>query len=289
MELQYVFDYACRAKEGDKNFGYKLSNGKCYDRYMSNDAWKKFRKEMEENDIDHYKQYKDGNGNELDAGRYPPKMACYGSSSRFIYKELRDCQGIIFEKKLDTKVGGTANLDAYLCKDDTEIFIEAKSREIYGSNNNAVKNVYKEAYDHIKKELTCFNYNDNGVAGKKENEKFKCKFTYNGEKVYLDIKQLICHFLAISANYLQNDAAKDNIRFIYLIYNPKELGNSILSERYEKVIKEIEGIKEKATELFEVIFNYQKEKNNELKIQHDNSMPKFEFVLADQYTIKKHI
>ena len=285
MELQYVFDYACRAKEGDKNFGYKLPNGKCYDRYMSNDAWKKFRKEMEENDEDHYKQYKDGNGNELDAGRYPPKMACYGSSSRFIYNLLKG-EDVIFEKKLDTKVGGTANLDAYLCKDDTEIFIEAKSREIYGSKNKVVKNAYKAVYVHIKTELfPCFDYNNNDSTGEKKDDKFTCEFSYNGNSVaYLDMKQLICHFLAITANYLQNDSAKDNIRFIYLIYNPKELNDKRLNDRYDKVIGEINDNEDNIKELFKAVFNYQQK---ELKIT--KPMPKFEFFLADQDTIKKHI
>ena len=242
MDLKYEFDYACRAKEGDKKSGYKLSNGKCYDRYMSNDAWKKFLEGMEKKDEIHYRQYKNGNGNELDAGRYPPKMACFGSSSRFIYTHLRDRQDIIFEKKLDTKIGGTANLDAYLCKNDKDIFIEAKSREIYGSNKNDIKKVYKDVYDDIKAKFPCFDYNDNGTAGKKEDNKFKCEFLYNGEKVvYLDIKQLICHFLAISANYLkpENETAKDKICFIYLIYNPKELKNKRLNDRYKKAINEI--------------------------------------------------
>ena len=282
-ELRYELDYALQ--EGD--YGYELTDkdGKkiIYDRYMSNDAWKKFRKEMEENDEDHYKQYKDGNGNELDAGRYPPKMACYGSSSRFIYNLLKG-EDVIFEKKLDTKVGGTANLDAYLCKDDIDIFIEAKSREIYGSNNNAVKKGYKDVYEYIKTVFACFDYNDNGTAGKKEDNKFKCEFLYNGEKVvYLDIKQLICHFLAISANYLkpENETAKDKICFIYLIYNPEELKNKRLNERYKKAIKEIKCFD--INELFRAIFNFQQQ-----KLETTKQIPEFKFVLADQNNITEN-
>lgn len=286
MELQYVFDYACRAKEGDKNFGYKLSNGKCYDRYMSKESWEEFRGKMETN---HFKEYKGGGGNELKEGRYPPKMACYGSSSRFVYNLLKT-EDVIFEKKLDTKIGGTANLDAYLCKDDTEIFIEAKSREIYGSNDNDISDAYQSVYKHIHKNLPGFG---KVLTSEENNKQSKYKFRYNRKKiVYLDMKQLICHFLAISANYLkpQKGAAtpKNKIRFIYLIYNPtKDLKIQQLNDVYNNAINEIKDID--MVELFKVIFNYQKKENKKLKIQYDKSMPKFEFVLADQYTIKEHI
>ena len=73
---------------------------------------------MAEMSEDHRKQYEEGDGGEINEksgrwGTYPPKMACYGSSSRIIYTLLRGVANIEFEKKFATLVGHTANLDAY--------------------------------------------------------------------------------------------------------------------------------------------------------------------------------
>ncbi|MBQ8029333.1 MAG: hypothetical protein IJ262_08030 [Clostridia bacterium] len=66
------------------------------------------------------KSYGEGSGSELEVRRdknknpkYPPKMAFFGSSSRFIYtlvhEKMKD-ENFVFELQLPTKVGGTANL-----------------------------------------------------------------------------------------------------------------------------------------------------------------------------------
>ena len=284
MNLQHKLDYAIRDKE-DKTYGegYIISKSKlAYDRYMSNDGWDRYLAEMSEN---HRNQYKDGDGGEINEksgrwGTYPPKMACYGSSSRIIYTLLRGVANIEFEKKFATLVGHTANLDAYLQTGYTDIFLEAKCREIYASHTKIdIGKVYKPVYEYIKQCNKKFGYSD---EPSKANNKFRCSFYYDGEQIIrFDIKQLICHFLGIAANYLKpkkGENAMNNIRFVYFIYNPNELGNEALEEVYDNTKKEIDKIKIK--DLFKAVFEYQKK-----NLTIEKEMPIFEFVLADQNDI----
>lgn len=280
MNLQHILDCAIRDKEGKRyEEGYIVSKSKlAYDRYMSNEGWKRYLAEMSE---DHRIQYEEGDGGEINEkrgrwGTYPPKMACYGSSSRIIYTLLRGVANIEFEKKFATRVGHTANLDAYLQTGYTDIFLEAKCREIYASHTKIdIGDVYKPVYEYIKQCNKKFGYSD---ERSKANNKFRCSFSYDGKKIIrFDIKQLICHFLGIAAGVLEG-TVKNNIRFVYFIYNPNELGNETLKEVYTETIDEIhiKGV----IELFKAVFEYQK-KN--LKIEKE--MPIFEFVLADQNDI----
>ena len=283
MELHYELDYAMRDKEkAYYGTGYEI-DGRKYDRYMSNDGWERYLAEMSE---EHRNQYKDGDGGEIKEkkgrwGTYPPKMACYGSSSRIIYTLLRDVPSIEFEKKLDTQVGRhPANLDAYLRKGYTDIFLEAKCREIYSSHNKIdIGNAYKPVYEYIKQCNGKFGFSDDPSS---ESNKFKCSFYYDGTQIIrFDIKQLICHFLAIAANYLKPKKgvdAMDNIRFVYFIYNPKELGNEDLKRVYAETINEIRKIG--VIELFKAVFEYQKK-----NLTIEKAIPKFEFVPADQNDI----
>ena len=280
MNLQHKLDYAIRDKER-KHYGegYLVAKSKSvYDRYMSNKDWERYLAEMSE---DHRIQYEKGDGGELNEkrgrwGTYPPKMACYGSSSRIIYTLLRGVANIEFEKKFATQVGHTANLDAYLQTGDTDIFLEAKCREIYASQTKIdIGDVYKPVYEYIKQCNKKFGYSD---EPSKANNKFKCSFYYDGKPIIrFDIKQLISHFLGIAAGVLEG-VIKDNIRFVYFIYNPNELGNKTLDRVYTDTIKE--RYKIDVIELFKAVFEYQK-KNLEI----EKEMPIFEFVLADQNNI----
>lgn len=284
MNLQHILDCAIRDKEGKPyGEGYIISKSKlAYDRYMSNDGWDRYLAEISE---DHRNQYKDGDGGEINEksgrwGTYPPKMACYGSSSRIIYTLLRGVANIEFEKKFATLVGHTANLDAYLQTGYTDIFLEAKCREIYASHTKIdIGNVYKPVYEYIKQCNKKFGYSD---EPSKANNKFRCSFYYDGKQIIrFDIKQLICHFLGIAANYLKpkkGENAMNNIRFVYFIYNPNELGNEALEEVYDNTKKEIDKIKIK--DLFKAVFEYQKK-----NLTIEKEMPIFEFVLADQNDI----
>ena len=280
MNLQHKLDLAIRDKEGKLyGEGYIIPKSKlAYDRYMSNEGWERYLAEMSE---DHRKQYEEGDGGEINEKRgrwgiYPPKMACYGSSSRIIYTLLRGVANIEFEKKFATLVGHTANLDAYLQTGYTDIFLEAKCREIYASHTKIdIGDVYKPVYEYIKQCNKKFGYS---VEPSKANNKFKCSFYYDGKPIIrFDIKQLISHFLGIAAGVLEG-VIKDNIRFVYFIYNPNELGNKTLDRVYTDTIKE--RYKIDVIELFKAVFEYQK-KN--LKIEKE--MPIFEFVLADQNDI----
>ena len=285
MNLQHILDCAIRDKKDKKRYGegYIISKSKlAYDRYMSNDGWDRYLAEMSE---DHRNQYKDGDGGEIKEkrgrwGTYPPKMACYGSSSRIIYTLLRGVANIEFEKKFATLVGHTANLDAYLQTGYTDIFLEAKCREIYASHTKIdIGNVYKPVYEYIKQCNKKFGYSD---EPSKANNQFRCSFYYDGKQIIcFDIKQLICHYLAIVANYLKPINGKDamaNIRFVYFIYNPNELGNETLNRVYTDTINEIYKIG--VIELFKAVFEYQKK-----NLTIEKEMPIFEFVLADQNDI----
>lgn len=291
MELNKQLDAAIKKSEnGTEEELYITIEGKAYENYMSNEKWEAFLKEMKK---EHLIAYVQGYGNEISEkkgryGIYPPKMASYGSSSRMIYKLLKEVEDIHFEKQLPTKVGGTANLDGYLQRGETDIFIEAKCREIYTSHTKIdIGNVYKPVYDHIKQRNKKFEYSDEKA---KANNKFRCSFCYDGKQIIrFDIKQLICHFLGIAKNYIENKSAKNKICFIYLIYNPEDFNISKLDKVYDDTIKEIELFKKndlfiKMNDLFNAIFDYQKKKLNR-----DTKAPEFEFKIADQSNIEEKI
>lgn len=82
------------------------------------------------------KKVKDADGCELEEknsryGLTPPQMTSFGSSSRLIYECSKDIPNFSFEKLLPTRVGHTANLDGCIATKESDIFVEAKCREIY--------------------------------------------------------------------------------------------------------------------------------------------------------------
>lgn len=295
MELHYELDYAMRDKENATyGTGYEI-DGRKYDRYMSNEGWERYLAEMSE---DHRKQYVDGDGGEIKEkrgrwGMYPPKMACYGSSSRIIYTCLREVGGIKFEHQLPTRVGSRpANLDAYLNADIRDIFIEAKCREIYAKHSKVRASIgYNDVYKHISEYHNSFSFGADIISdnqGVKDKNNYNYRFFYNNKPVIrFDIKQLVSHFLGIAAGVLEG-IVKNNIRFVYFIYKPNKLGNKDLDRVYAETINEIgkndEIDKIGIIELFKAVFEYQK-KN--LKIEKE--MPKFEFILADQNNIMNYL
>lgn len=291
MELNKQLDAAIKKSEnGSEEELYITIEGKAYENYMSNEKWVAFLKEMKK---EHRIAYVQGYGNEISEkqgryGIYPPKMASYGSSSRMIYKLLKKVEGIHFEKQLPTKVGGTANLDGYLQRGETEIFIEAKCREIYTKHANIdIKEVYDKVLKDIKSDKA-FRYTKKG----KETKTGYLNYSFFYGKTHIvrfDIKQLICHFLGIAANYIENKSAKNKICFIYLIYNPKDFKISELDKVYKSTIEEINLFKMndrfiKMNDLFNAIFDYQKKALNR-----DTKAPEFEFKIADQSNIEEII
>lgn len=290
INKQNALDYAMRDYECRKEYiesGYIIEGKEPYWNYISNYYWEKFISSISPI---HLSQYNDGDGGELYKkkgryGYYPPKMASFGSSSRFIYNISKDIAGFTFEKKLPTKVGHNANLDGYLQCNNLDIFVEAKCREIYSSHKKIkVSNVYRDVYKQLHERYTKFSFED---FGSYDEMYFNCTFKLENKPiVYFDIKQLICHFLGISANILENKNVNSNIKFIYLIFNPNHntcFSNELISSYkspiiniYNETIKEINyfnGMKE----LFDAIMEIQ---SNRLGISKKDFS--FEFHIADQ-------
>ncbi len=269
MKLAEFLDAAIReSEEGKVASRYEIEGEKTYKNYLSNGEWNEFINNMSDT---HKAQFKNGGGSELKEGdKTPPKMASFGSSSRFVYNLLERVYGeeferVEFEKKLPTRVSrGVVNLDGYI-QGDCEVFIEAKCREIY-IDESAYQKVYKQIGVEL---LPNFRWKGNYIR-------------------HFDIKQLICHFLAISASVLEGNT-NPNIKFIYLIFNPKDKDvvehidskyRDEIIKQYNATLAEIELFDMK--KLFEDIFAYQKRKGIK-------DCPEFEFVVADQNTIEKHL
>lgn len=266
MELNKSFDLLIKKAENnseDNTVGYSL-NGRLYDNYIDNFHWNIFLSEMKLKYSEAFATYGEGAGDELGlkkATRTPPKMASYGSSSRMIYLASRDIPNFKFEEKLPTTVGGTAHMDGYLSKDNTVVYIEAKCREPYSKNYYIIDKKYKHLYEHI---------NDNPdvdikcIIEDKDDEKMKVTFIANGiELTRFDIKQMISHLLGIATRHLKTQSDK-TIRFIYFLYNPKnlEIADDKLKQKiydvYDTEIKECESIS--FASLFKVILNYLQDK-----------------------------
>jgi hypothetical protein len=235
----------------------------------------------------HKAQYCCGGGGELYPGRYPPKMASFGSSSRFIYELSKDISGFKFEEKLDTKVGGVANLDGFIKTNDKYIYIEAKRREIYGAShaNETIKVVYEDVYKTIKKLVKKFNFEMDGEEDEEGCK--KCTFIISGEVVkYFDLKQLICHFLGITYDIAKHNI-KAKVKFVYLIYNPNKVKGKYqryeknIETRYENVATFINKNAGTIKNIFNAVLYYQTERHKLPKTSID-----FEFFLVDQYNYK---
>ena len=218
MNILKEFDKALAALE-TRGLGYRIGDGPTYENYLSKEAWEAYVAGMSQA---HYSQYDDGNGGEVRPknGR-PPKMASVASSSRMIYQLSRNVPGFIFEKKLPTMVGGEANLDGYLEQENTRIFVEAKCREPYGHKAiQTIKRNYKPVYSYLRDKMprvfSC-------VMEDLPDDEMRTVFFCRGELVSgFDIKQMICHMLAVANECLRSEAEKQ-ILFLYLLFDPNEL------------------------------------------------------------------
>ena len=289
VDMQTALDCAIREYEG-KNGGYTMiKSDTTYCNYMSDTEWKDYLKDMEPI---HKAQYSCGGGGELYQGKYPPKMASFGSSSRFIYELSKDISGFKFEEKLDTKVGGVANLDGFIKTKDKYIYIEAKRREIYGAShaNEKIKVVYKDVYNTIQNSVSNFNFK---MSGEEDKEGYKkCTFKISEKVVkYFDIKQLICHFLGITYDIAKHSVKNAKVTFLYLLYNPKEVEDKIdskfqkkISVRYDEVKSFIEDNGDLFKSIFDAVLRYQTETHKIEKTDID-----FEFKLVDQENYGKEL
>ena len=223
MTITEIFDRAKKlAENGDINSGYKTGS-KVFHSYLTNEDWTTFMEAMPDNFA---AQYGEGKGSELEeytrkGVHYPPKMASYASSSRFMYEMGKDIEGFIFEKQLETGLGGyPANLDGFL--ESKNLFVEAKCHEFYSCTKPELKEGHKIIYDAIVSSLgSKFSYSaPNGIGG-------RVSFQWNGiDCKAFDLKQMCCHLCGI-ANYILErhiNGSYSKVNFIYLIYSPtKEL------------------------------------------------------------------
>lgn len=287
--MQKALDLSIKKAElGMIDGGYAVSNGKAYESYMSNIKWDAFRKDMEMNHASAFEEYGAGSGGELKPkGKFPPKMASYGSSSRMIYNLCKDIPSFHFEYKLSTRVGGVANLDGFMESDDEYFFVEAKCREPYGVKSHLIESKYRELYKHISEDSTC----DLSIRIENADSKMNVMFSVGeNEIVNFDIKQMICHLLGIAVKFL-NAPTDKKITFLYLCYNPKLIEivdnkkkESIFST-YDQMCAECNAID--FCSLFKSIVMYLRE---ELKVGHatdkdiDKMLASFKFLLCDQST-----
>jgi hypothetical protein len=282
-DMATALDCAIRFDEM-KDGGYVM-DGKniTYCNYMTNDDWKEFCNTMK---ASHKKQYGNGSGGEMKEGQYPPKMASFGSSSRLVYKRSCDIEGFSFEEKLDTRVGGTANLDGFLRKDSEYIYVEAKMREIYGGShaNEEISEAYLPVYDKIKEKCEAFSYTqaDCDKKGYK-----KITFVVNKENVlHFDLKQVICHFLGITYDLAKHAIKSPNVKFVYLLYNPYRIETCLDVKYQQQVLNRYDEVHDFINDkieqnffncIFDAILDYQTE-NHHL----DKPNIKFEMKLLEQ-------
>lgn len=219
MTTSNLFDLAIKVSEVKTTSGGYVTS-KEYNTYMTNAEWNTFKSVMLPSALI---EYGAGGGSELDEKNgHPPKMACYGSSSRMIYNLSCNTNGFHFEKKLPTTIGGTANLDGFLEDDDRYVFVEAKCHEPYSAKKNSVSAVYKELYNYINKQMA------DDIKIKTEPSKcgryLNAEFFAKNEKLgFFDMKQMICHLLGIATGILKGTLKQKQTDFIYLLYDPSEL------------------------------------------------------------------
>ena len=287
--MQKTLDISIKKNEiGTIEGAYFVPDGNSYSAYMSNTEWDALIKDMERNHASAFEEYGAGSGGELKPkGKYPPKMASYGSSSRMIYSLCKDIPNFHFEYQLPTRVGGVANLDGFMESDNEYIFVEAKCREPYGVKSHLIENKYRELYKHINKDKAC----NLSIQIENVGSKMKVMFSVGENKIEsFDIKQMICHLLGIAVKLL-NIPTDKRITFLYLCYNPKLIEivegkkkESILTT-YNQMCEECNAID--FSSLFKSIVIYLSE---ELKVGYatgtaiDTMLNNFDFLLCDQNT-----
>ena len=295
MSLQKVLDHAIMLQETANHphtqAGYWIEDRE-YKNYLSNACWETFKLQMQKDNPVAYEMYKQGGGKELEERKsgkytYPPKMASFGSSSRMIYNLMKSTPGFLFEKKLPTTIGGTANLDGFVETDEKCVFVEAKCREPYAESQSAIAEKYRSLYETITNSANNNLICDIGdIAAGKMQVHFLCDETRIQN---FDIKQMICHLLGIATAYLQGKYEKP-IDFVYLLYNPTSLAIENGSQQQEiqgvYCIECNEGHTIDFNGLFFDILAYlQKHYQLGLNVDIAKIAAGFSFRICDQYTM----
>ena len=298
MEIAKLLDLSIKQAEtnGSKTDMCYVHNGREYYNYLDNASWQDFINEMKTLYYPIYENYKNGSGDELGikkVGKYPPKMASYGSSSRMIYLLSRDIPEFCFEKKLFTTIGGTANMDGYLNKNGTDYYIEAKCREPYYSHQFTIDRKYEQLYRYLdKRESLDFKCSIDII----DTKRLKVQFSTSQRVIeHFDIKQMICHLLGIATDKIETPTEK-KIQFLYLLYNPTKI--TIIEEPqkqkllalYAQEIVECDSIP--FAELFNAIIDYLLAYTNVKKSSAANPEQlknSFSFKRCDQTTFKESL
>lgn len=289
MNITEILDLAIKKNEkGSAEGGYNVEyKGKTLYKptYMTNDEWLDFLANMTP---DAKKEYGEGGGDELsEKNGHPPKMACYGSSSRMIYNLSREKENFHFEKKLPTTVGGTANLDGFMYDGGRYLFVEAKCHEIYKATRTVVSKRYGELYDYINEQMD--GELEIRMWESRCGKNLNVEFFAQGEKVqFLDLKQMICHLLGIATGMLKGTLKPIQSDFVYLLYDPTDLciegeAGEIIEAVYERTREECMSVE--FDRLFAVILNFLMEKYYPNALTPDEAeevASKFFFVLASQ-------
>lgn len=301
MQLNKVLDEALRVYETSTTSigaGYSV-NGNFYPDYISNDSWIEFCKDMEINHPVAYESYKNGDGKELDERKvgkniFPPKMASFGSSSRFIYSLMKDDDEFKFEEQLPTTVGGVANLDGFRKTETGYVFVEAKCREPYSAKNRVFGQKYKELYDFIStSDKTLVTVNMDLTKGRAH--EMEVIFKYDSKEIkYFDLKQMISHLLGIGTAFLKCKYRIEDIHFIYLLFNPTKVvienhkAKALIEDIYSDVCSVCSEIDFKS--LFEVILEFLlKEKGLGTEKSVSDIVKNFTFDLCDQETFVSYL
>ena len=258
--------------------------------YMMNAEWETFVEYMKNNEFQPYAytEYVKGGGGELfEKGGCPPKMASFGSSSRMLYTLSCGIKGFHYEKKLQTTIGGEANLDGFYEGENRYVFVEAKCHEPYNVKKTVISSKYKDLYKDINEKMA-----ENVCVVMPES---KCgrylnvDYYIEGKKLErFDLKQMICHLLGIASDLLKGTLEKRKIDFIYLLYDPTELDIESktkikIDQIYRKTCDECNLIN--FAELFRVVLEFlnHTEFNNVMSDKEINDIiSNFKFTLASQ-------
>ena len=214
MNIIDIFDRAKKKLDGgDLSAGYVV-NGRTFHNYYTNQEWQEYVERMPE---EVKAQVDDGKGSEMreyprNGIVYPPKMASYASSSRFMYNQGQKFVGFAYEKQLSTGLGGyPANLDGYL--ESKNVFVEAKCHEFYDYSRPELRKGHRMLLEGIIPQLDGkLNYN-------RSKDTLYLSWE-NKDSGYFDLKQMLCHLSGI-ANMVLSGGEK-TVNFIYLAYCPTQ-------------------------------------------------------------------
>ena len=216
VTINEIFDLAKKQFDGGNiKTGYVIG-GRTFYSYYTNQEWREYIESMPE---EVRNQFNDGNGSEMQeytrkGNIYPPKMASYASSSRFMYSQGQKFDGFAYEKQLPTGLGGyPANLDGYL--KSKNVFVEAKCHEFYNYSRPERRKGHTDLLDGIIPML------DRKLAYDSSRKALYLSWN-NKDSGRFDFKQMLCHLSGI-ANMVLGGGEKA-VNFIYLAYCPsKEL------------------------------------------------------------------